>query len=99
MRSRLLASYLGLSAVAAVLLFGTVRITAPNFFDHHIGSMAFMSGPGGAGMTAEASRIDDALARSLNEGFLVAAAVGLPLAVLASVIVARQVPYLQDALA
>ena len=90
MRSRLLVSYLGLSAVAAVVLFVTVRVTAPNFFDHHIGNMSFMHGPGGAEMTPEAARIDDAFARSLNEGFLVAAAVGLPLAVIASVVVARQ---------
>ena len=91
MRSRLLASYLGLSAVAVAVLFVTVRITAPSFFDRHIGSMSFMHGPGGAEMTTEAARIDDALARSLNEGFLVAAAVALPLAIIASVVVARQV--------
>lgn len=91
MRSRLLASYLGLSTVAIAVLFVTVRITAPNFFDHHIGTMSFMHGPAGTGMTTEGARIDDALARSLNEGFLVAAGVGLPLAVVASVIIARQV--------
>jgi signal transduction histidine kinase len=91
MRSRLLASYLGVCVVAIAVLFVTVRITAPSFFDYHIGNMVFMHAPGGAEMTAEAARIDDALARSLNEGFLVAAGVALPLAVVASVLVARQV--------
>ncbi len=91
MRSRLLVSHLGVCIVAIVALFVTVRITAPSFFNYHIGNMSFMHGPGGPEMTAEAAQIDDALTRSLNEGFLVAAAVGLPLAVIASVLVARQV--------
>jgi histidine kinase len=86
----LLVSYLGLSTVAVVVLFVTARITAPSFFDHHIGNMIFMHGPGGSEMTAEAAQLDDALARSLNEGFLVAMAVALPLGVIASVLVARQ---------
>lgn len=91
MRSRLLVSYLGVCIVAIGILFVTVRVTAPSFFDHHIGDMVLMHGPGGAEMTAEGAQIDDALTRSLNEGFLVAAGVALPLAVIASVLVARQV--------
>jgi histidine kinase len=91
MRSRLLVSYLGLCTVAIAVLFVTVQITARSFFDHHIGNMVFMHGPGGAEMTAEAAQVDDTLTRSLNEGFLVAAAVALPLALIASVLVARQV--------
>ena len=90
MRSRLLVSYLGLSIVAVVVLFVTVRITSPSFFDHHIGKMSLMHGPGGAEMTTQAAQIDDAQSRSINEGFLVAAVVVLPLAVIASVLVARQ---------
>jgi signal transduction histidine kinase len=90
MRARLLASHIAVSIIAIAVLFVTVRATAPSFFDHHIGNMAMLHGPGGAEMTAEAAQIDDALTRSLNEGFLVAAGVALPLSVIVSVLVARQ---------
>jgi histidine kinase len=91
MRARLLVSHLGVCIVAIALLFVTVRLSAPNFFDAHIGNMAFMHDPDGPEMTAEAAKVDDALTRSVNEGFLVAAAVAFPLSVIVSVLVARQV--------
>ncbi len=91
MRSRLLASYLGVCVVAIAVLFVTVRVTAPSFFDAHTGNMALMHSRAGEQMSAEAAQVDDALARSLNEGFLVAAGVALPLGVFASFLVARQV--------
>ncbi|MBI2765943.1 MAG: HAMP domain-containing protein [Chloroflexi bacterium] len=90
MRTRLLASHIGVIIIAIVVLFVTVRATAPNFFDSHIGNMAMMGGPEGTMMTAEAGQLDDALARSVNEGFLLAAAVALPLGVVVSLLAARQ---------
>ena len=89
-RARLLASYLGICAVGTVVLFVMVRATAPSFFQHHIGGMAGMQGPGGM-MTREAAGLDSALARSLNEGFLIATAIALPLGVIASFLVAQQI--------
>jgi histidine kinase len=91
MGSRLLASYLGVIVVAIVVLFVTVRATSPSLFDHHIGDMAAMHDQSGSPMAAEAQQIDDAMARSLNEGFLIAAAVALPLGLVASILIARQV--------
>ncbi len=89
-RVRLLISYVGVWAVVTVVLFSAVRVTAPSFFQHHIGGMAGMQGPGGM-MTQEADQLDSALARSLNEGFLIATAVALPLGVAASFLVSRQI--------
>jgi signal transduction histidine kinase len=89
-RARLLVSYLAVCAVGTVVLFLTVRTAAPSFFQHHIGSMAGMQSPGGM-MTQEAAGLDSALARSLNEGFLIATAVALPLGVIASFLVAQQI--------
>ncbi|MGE0600675.1 MAG: sensor histidine kinase [Dehalococcoidia bacterium] len=91
MRARLMVSHLGLCIVAIAVLFVTVRLTAPSFFDAHIGPMPFMRGTNGTPMAAEAAELDAALTRSLNEGFLVAAAVALPLGVVASLLIARQV--------
>lgn len=90
MRARLFMSHIGVGAIAIVTLFVAVRATAPSFFDHHIGNMAFMHGPNGMPMPADAAQLDAALARSLNEGFLIAVAVALPLSVIISVLVARQ---------
>jgi histidine kinase len=75
---------------AIAVLFVTVRLVTPSFFDSHIGNMGSMHGPGAAGMGTTAAEVDDAPARALNEGFLVAAGVALPLAVAASVFVSRQ---------
>lgn len=90
LRSRLLVSYLGVCAVGTIVLLVTIRLSAPSFFQHHIGGMPGMLGPAGM-MTQEASRLDGALTRSLNEGFLIATAVGLPLGIIASFLVAQQV--------
>lgn len=92
-RSRLLVSYLGVCAVGTVILFLAVRLTAPNFFDQHIGGMQgmqAMQSPGGM-MSLEAGQLDSALTRSVNEGFLLATAVALPLGVIASLIVSDQI--------
>jgi two-component system, OmpR family, sensor histidine kinase BaeS len=89
-KGRLLVSYLSVCAVGTVVLFLTVRATAPSFFQHHIGSMAGMQGTGGM-MSQEAAGLDGALSRSLNEGFLIATAVALPLGVIASFLVAQQI--------
>ncbi len=90
MRARLFVSHIGVGVVAIVALFVAVRATAPSFFDHHIGNMALMHGPNGMAMPATAAQLDAALARSLNEGFLIAVAVAFPLSVIISVLVARQ---------
>ena len=90
MRARLFVSHIGVGVVAIVALFVAVRATAPSFFDHHIGNMAFMHGTNGMAMPATAAQLDAALARSLNEGFLIAVAVAFPLSVIISVLVARQ---------
>lgn len=91
MRARLLVSYLSVCAVGTVVLFLTVRLTAPSFFSHHVAGMSGMHGPGAALMAEESAQLDDALTNSLNEGFLIATGVALPLGVIASILVARQV--------
>ena len=89
--TRLLVSHLVLSVVAILVLFVTVTLTAPSFFDAHFRGMAGMRGPGGAALAADAAEVDQALTRSLNEGFLVAVGVALPLAVIASLLIAREI--------
>lgn len=99
MRSRLLASHLAVCVIAIVVLFVTVRLTAPSFFEAHFRGMAGMHGVGATPIASEASDADAALRRSLNEGFLVAAAIALPLGILASVLIARQISRPVSALA
>ena len=89
-RARLFVSHIGVGVVAIVSLLVAVRATAPSFFDHRIGNMGLMHGPNGMAVPASAAQLDAALARSLNEGFLIAVAVALPLSVIISVLVARQ---------
>lgn len=91
-RARLLVSHIGVSLMGILVLFVTVRLAAPSFFDQHVGNMFGVHGGGpGAGMGVQAAEVDAALDRSLNEGFLLAAAVALPLSVAASMLVARAV--------
>lgn len=91
MRTRLLISYLAVCVTGIAVLFVTVRLTAPSFFDHHVAGMGAMRGVGGAMMSTEGVNLDNALARSLNEGFLVAILIALPLGIIASFVVAAEI--------
>jgi len=91
MRTRLLISYLAVCVAGIAVLFITVRLTAPSFFDHHVAGMGAMRGVGGAMMSTEGVNLDSALTRSLNEGFLVAILIALPLGIIASFVVAAEI--------
>jgi histidine kinase len=91
LRSRLLVSHIVVCIVAILVLFVTVRLTAPSFFDSHFRGMAGMRGPGGQALAANAAEVDQALTRSLNEGFLIAVGVALPLGIIASLVIAHQI--------
>src|ERR1035437_3283270 len=91
MRTRLLISYLAVCVAGIAVLFVMVRLTAPSFFDRHVANMGAMRGIGGAMMSPQGVNLDSALTRSLNEGFLVATLVALPLGIIASFFVAREI--------
>jgi two-component system sensor histidine kinase BaeS len=91
MRTRLLISYLAVCVAGIAVLFVMVRLTAPSFFDRHVANMGAMRGFGGAMMSPQGVNLDSALTRSLNEGFLVATLVALPLGIIASFFVAREI--------
>ncbi len=91
MRTRLLISYLAVCVAGIAVLFITVRLTAPSFFDHHVAGMGAMFGPGGNMMSEQGINLDNAVTRSLNEGFLVAILIALPLGIIASFFVAGEI--------
>jgi len=91
MRTRLLISYLAVCVAGILVLFVVVRLSAPSFFDQHVARMGAMRGIGGAMMSPQGVNLDSALTRSLNEGFLVATVVALPLGIIASFLVAREI--------
>jgi len=93
LRTRLLVSYLAVCVIGIGVLFVTVRLTAPSFFERRVQDMPGYGG-GGQGATRraeEAAQLDDAMNRSLNQGLAIAAAVALAVGVAASILLARQV--------
>ncbi|MCC7363770.1 MAG: HAMP domain-containing protein [Dehalococcoidia bacterium] len=86
---RLFLSYLAVSCVGLLALFLTVRLTAPSFFDQHIAAGMGLRGQGGTRMAELGADLDQALVDTINQGFLLAFAIALPLSVLASIVVAR----------
>ena len=94
LRTRLLISYLAVCGIGVAVLFVTVELTAPSFFQQrieHMGSGAGQGGQGQARRLEEAAALDDAMSRSLRQGLAIAAAAAIAVGILAGVLLSRQV--------
>lgn len=91
--ARLLLSYILVCAVGVVVLFVTVRLTAPSFFDRHLGNMQGVQHAGGQMMrgAASAAQLDEAMSDSLNRGLLIAAGAALGVGLVVSLVLSRQI--------
>lgn len=97
LRTRLMVSYVAVCGLGIAVLFVTVDLTAPSFFQQRVEHMNAGAGPGGQGgqgqvrRLEEAAELDAAMSRSLRQGLVIAAVVALAAGIVAGVLLARQV--------